>query len=425
MSKNKRLPGAVWILAAVVTVIGAQAMVPSVLVADVAETIGLSVAATGSIFAAYGLALASCTLATALRPRRRSPRSRLFTGLLTLAVALIVIALSSNGEVLTLGVVSAGLGAGLALPAAYGLVPVVVEPEYVAVATGRVLMGWALALVLGVPVAGVVAVTLTWRGSFLVLAAASIIAAGCCRALPTAGAALTTSSASGSDAARAGLEDALRADSESPPDSIRAVLRSKGSVGILIAVAAFMGAFYGTFAFAATAARAELQEGPLLASGITLAFGLGFSGASAIQPYVVRFERVALPVLFAVLVVLYAVLPIASESVLMILSVAALWGFVNENTLTALVSHLARGPAPQAALSLYNTVTYLAAAAGIATAGVLTSNGGFTSVGLAAAATCLVGLASVLVVRTSSATSDASSRPESPTAQQQGIDAHQ
>lgn len=69
-----------------------------------------------------------------------------------------------------------------------------------------------------------------------------------------------------------------------------------------------------------------------------------------------------------------------------------MWGFVNENALTLLVSRIATCPFAAAALAAYNSVTYLAAAVGTAGAAALFASGSLVPVGVAAAALCALGL---------------------------------
>lgn len=275
------MPPRVWVLTAAVTVVGAQAMVPAVLIPDVAATLGATQAAAGATFSVYGLALAAASIVFGATLQRLRLRTKIVVGLMVLAAALTCIAAARDVVILGLGVVVAGAAAGLTLPAAYGIVPTLVRSQRstaapdaaVTRATGRVLLGWALALIIGVPVAGLVAPALTWHGSFVCLGATSVVVALAALSLPA-------DDQTGTTEAAAPFLPALRA-----------VGRDRRSVFLLASIATFMGAFYGVIAFFPSAARNELDAGNTLASGIALAFGVGYAAASFTQSLTIRYER--------------------------------------------------------------------------------------------------------------------------------------
>ncbi|MEU3979293.1 MFS transporter [Streptomyces sp. NPDC026672] len=371
-TRSTPLPARVWILTAAVTAVGAQALVPGVLLADIARGTGIGVAAAGTVFGLYGLALAASSLAAGARLGGLAPRTRVTGGLAALAAALLLVASATTGPLLLLGVLVAGAAAGVALPAVYLLVPALVDRDTAPRATSRVLLGWALAFVIGIPVAGAVAEGTSWRGAFVVLAALTLASAVCGRALP-----------------------ASRTPEAARP-RFREALDDRNLVRLLAGVVAFMAAFYGVFAFVGTDARLRLHQGPGLSSAIALAFGCGFALAGAVQRWTARFDRSLLPPAFACLVGIYALLPYADRTLPTVLAVAALWGFVNETALTLLVVRVSHGPGASTALALYNCVTYVAAAVGTACAGAVLSGAGFPALGLCAAAVCGLGLAAVL-----------------------------
>jgi predicted MFS family arabinose efflux permease len=372
MQKVERVPNRVWALTAAVTIVGAQALVPGTLLKDISTSVGASPGLVGAVFGGYGLALACTSLCTAVLGRITA-RTRVVGGLVALGVALLLVASASTLLVLLFGVLLAGIAAGVVLPAVYALVPTLVAPELLGRAMSRTLLGWALSFVIGIPMAGVVAEWAGWRGALVLLAVVAVVTALLAVTLPNSG---------GHGATVAGLRHALR---------------DRSIVLLLGGIAAFMAAFYGVFAVEGTAARNSLEEGAWLPSAIALAFGLGFSVASALQRWVERLERVLLPVAFLLLVGVYALLPVANDHLVSVLLIAVIWGFINESALTALVTRITRHRDAAAALALYNTVTYFAAAAGTAIAGTTLATVGFPAVGAGAAATCFVGLVAVLL----------------------------
>jgi DHA1 family inner membrane transport protein len=367
------LPVLIWVLTAAVTVIGAQAVVPGTLLIDIAQTLHTAPGFLGTVFAAYGLAL-GCTSVVAASVFASVPlRTRLSAGLLTLALALVVIGAAPSWVGILVGVVLAGIAGGVALPTVYALVPSLVEDTSTTRAMSRTLLGWALAFVVGAPLAGTIASWSSWRMAFFVLAASAAV--------------------NGATALRLPLGDPL------PParGNARAVLGDRNMVLLLIGVAAFMATFYGTFAFIGTAAREQLGQGPWLSSTIALAYGAGFGLGSMAGRWAERHQRVLLPITFATLIAIYALLPLTNQAVIAVLLITVGWGFINELCLTTLLTRIGRHPRAAYALALYNTVTYLAAAVGTAGAATLFTRYGFTAIGIAAVVVTIGGLLVILL----------------------------
>jgi DHA1 family inner membrane transport protein len=367
------LPFQIWVLTAAVTVIGAQAVVPGTLLIDIAQTLNTAPGLLGTVFAAYGLALGCTSLVAASVFASVPLRTRLSVGLLSLAVALVVIGAASSWLGILVGVLLAGIAGGVALPTVYALVPALVEETSTTRAMSRTLLGWALAFVVGAPLAGTIASWSSWRVAFFVLAVAAAV--------------------NGATVLRLPLGDPL------PParGSARAVLGDRNMVLLLIGVAAFMATFYGSFAFIGTAAREHLGQGPWLSSTIALAYGVGFGLGSMAGRWAEHHERVLLPTTYATLIALYALMPLTSHAVAAVLLITVGWGFINEVCLTTLLTRIGRHPRATYALALYNTVTYLGAAVGTAGSGTLFSRYGFTAIGIAAVIVTIGGLLVVLL----------------------------
>jgi predicted MFS family arabinose efflux permease len=367
------LPIQIWVLTAAVTVIGAQAVVPATLLIDIAQALHTAPGLLGTVFAAYGLALGCTSLVAASVFASVPLRTRLSAGLLTLALALVVIGAAPSWAGVIVGVLLAGIGGGVALPTVYALVPSLVEATSTTRAMSRTLLGWALAFVAGAPLAGTIASWSSWRVAFFVLAVAA--------------------AANSATALRLPLGDPL------PPagGSARAVLGDRNMVLLLIGVGAFMATFYGSFAFIGTAAREQLGQGAWLSSTIALAYGAGFGLGSMAGRWAERHERVLLPVAYSALIAIYALLPLTNHAVAAVLLITAGWGFINELCLTTLLTRIGRHPRATYALALYNTVTYLAAAAGTAGAGTLFTRYGFTAIGIAAVLVTSGGLMVILL----------------------------
>ena len=79
---------------------------------------------------------------------------------------------------LVMAQIVAGIGAGVVLPSIYALATTIAPKGSESAVLGRVLTGWSVSLVVGVPASALIADLAGWRASFLalaVLAAASLM----------------------------------------------------------------------------------------------------------------------------------------------------------------------------------------------------------------------------------------------------------
>ncbi|MEV0227127.1 hypothetical protein [Streptomyces sp. NPDC050704] len=90
-----------------------------------------------------------------------------------------------------------------------------------------------------------------------------------------------------------------------------------------------MAPFYGVFAFVGTEARSHLEAGACLSSVLALAYGSGFAVAGATHRWAGRWEQSLLPLTFAGLIGIYALLPFVDRALPTLLAAAAAWGFIN------------------------------------------------------------------------------------------------
>src|SRR5688572_6804391 len=167
----------------------------------------------------------------------------LLAGMGALAVAAGGSALAGHWSVVALAQLVGGIGVGVVLPATYALAAELAPPGGGARATGRVLTGWSIALVAGVPLATVLGDAVGWRAAFGALAAL-------CAGQVALYALLPATPAAG---------PARRA--------FRAALRAPGVAALLTGVLAFMAAFYGVFAFVGVEVRA-VHGGGATAAGL-------------------------------------------------------------------------------------------------------------------------------------------------------------
>ncbi|CAA9336969.1 MAG: hypothetical protein AVDCRST_MAG07-2525 [uncultured Frankineae bacterium] len=358
---------AVGLLLTGVAVVGAQSLLLSPLLSDVAVALDTGPASIGRASAAYGVAaaVAAVGLGRRLDPLPRGLVLRTSAGVL--ALALVLCAGAPSVQVLAVGQALAGAAAGVLLPVTYALAGELAPPGEETRVVGRVLVGWSVAMVAAVPLAAVLADLAGWRAPFLVLAAVAAALAVLYGALPT------------------GRHGSTR------PGSWRSALAQPGVRPLLLVVLAYMAAFYGSYAYLGDHVRAVQGTGASTAGLVSLAYGAGFGVAGLLDGWVDRTgpARLLLPTVL-VLVGVYAVLPAAAGLPWALLALCLLWGVVNHSGLGMLVGLLSRhgGTARGMVMALYSSATYLAAALATAALGPVYEGLGFPAV----AAAVVVGL---------------------------------
>src|SRR3546814_17137424 len=87
---------------------------------------------------------------------------------------------------LALAMAVCGLAAGVVLPTTYALAGDLAPQDLRSRAVGRVIVGWSVAMVLGVPAAALLAEQLGWRGAYAIIAGVAGIAELSVLSLPAA-----------------------------------------------------------------------------------------------------------------------------------------------------------------------------------------------------------------------------------------------
>ncbi len=352
------------VLTAGVVMVGAQAFVLAPLLPDIATGLSASTAEVGRALSAYGVGIVASALLLGRRLDVLSRRAVLLAGMAALAVAAAGSAAAPHWSLLALAQLVGGAGVGVVLPATYALAAELAPPGAAARATGRVLTGWSIALVAGVPLATVLGDAIGWRAAFgglAVLCAGQVALYGLLPATPAAG----------------------------PGRGVLgAALRAPGVAVLLTGVLAYMAAFYGVFAFVGVEIRAVHGGGATTAGLVALSYGLGFGLAAAADRLLDRLgtARLVAPAL-ALLAAVYLALAATVGVFALFLAVAAVWGLVNHIGLALLLSRLAE-VAPDlrgAVLALNTAATYGGAAVAGALAGPLYEWAGFGWLAISAA----------------------------------------
>ena len=145
------------ILTGGIAVVGSNSLVLSPILGDVAAAIGATPVAVSRAIAAYGGATAVSAFFLAPQIDRIGPRRGLLAGMAALLAATLLSAGAVHWAMLTAAQALAGFGAGVILPSIYTLATTIAPPGQASRVLGRVLTGWSISMVAGVPAAAVVA----------------------------------------------------------------------------------------------------------------------------------------------------------------------------------------------------------------------------------------------------------------------------
>ncbi|CAB3948111.1 Purine efflux pump PbuE [Achromobacter insolitus] len=359
-----------------VSVVGSNGLALSPILSDVARSYSTSPLTISTAISAYGAATAASAFFLASRIDRIGIRRSLLGAIAALIVALVLSACAPHWIVLTLAQALAGAAAGVILPAAYGSASLIAPPGQEARTLGRVIAGWSVSLVAGVPLSALISDAVGWRATYGTLALCAAIAVLGLRKLPER---------------RVANPAPLRLARLLAPLSYRDV------PALLLGCLAFSSAFYGVYAFLADHVRSVLALSAGQVGFIAFAYGAGFLVAGvAGAPLIERLgPRRALPLALGIIALVYVGLLPAAHALAAVLAIAALWGAASQLSLNLLVLLLSRARPDErgAVLGLNTCTTYLGASVGTAVAGTIYTHAGFDALGLAAA--CALAAAAV------------------------------
>jgi predicted MFS family arabinose efflux permease len=351
--------------------VGSEALVISPLLEDIADDFGTGVDAAGLSVSVYGLAVAIVAPAAGWVADRVSRRGAILWGLVVFAVAGAFCAVAPSLLSLVAGRALCGVGSGLFLPAAYAWVGDEVPYESRARVMGWVIAGWALALVAGVPLGGLIGELAGWREALAVLAGLAAVATILAvRLLPAGSGAART----GDDAARIGLRRAL----------------GEPAVRWLLAVNLLdMLAFYGVYTYLGSFLREELDVRSGVAGALILAYGAGVALMSVNGGVIDRVGKARFATLtLVVLTVVYLGLPWLAAVPVALVVALVLMGTQQAGFLTAMAT-LATNAMPEgrgAVVALMSCTTYVGVTLGAAVMGPVFAGPGYAVIGAVCAA---------------------------------------
>lgn len=387
MTSSGRTP--LLLLTLSIAAVGIQALMLSPLLTDIAAGLGTQAKEIGFAASAYGVGVATAALLAAPQLGRWPKRGAIRIAFAVLALALFLCAFAWDWRVLAAAQLVAGLASGVIIPATYALTGDIAPPDRRSQDLGKVLFGWSIAMVAGVPLAAVLSAFVGWRGTFAIV---GLVAA----AMPFAGILLP------------------RGTSQVSTERVRYmdVLRLPGAWTGYLATFAYMIAFYQTYTFIGDHVRQTHGAGAWLGGTISLAYGIGFGLGVVFDKWIdAKGPTRMLPLGLALVGLNYLVLPLAAERVLTVALWPFLWGLANHFCMTTLVSYMntlsqrLRGTI----MGLFSFTTYLSLGTAGAVYGPVYEAHGFFVVSFASAAT--VALAAVIALRRSLAVSPGSLQP--------------
>ncbi len=320
--------------------------------------------------AAYGGATALSALLLGFTIDRYGVRAMLIVGSVLLALATFGSALASSWIALAFAQAAAGLAGGVMLPAIYAAATEAGGEKEGAQLLGRVLTGWSVSLVAGVPLSAFIAERLGWQASYVALGLLVLVGLVGFVRLPRSEPAVDPSRS------RPGVSTTL------------AAANIAGVRALLVAQFLFMTAFYGTYAFLGDHLRTPLGMSAFAAGLVVLAYGVGFGFASVWDRIVDRFGPArALPFALAFVALSYASMPLTTAFQTGAFAAAFVWGFANHFVLNVIVLRLGKlgGSERGMVLGLNSAVTYVGALAGPLTLGLPYAGSGFGALALCAA----------------------------------------
>ncbi|MBP5857910.1 MFS transporter [Marivibrio halodurans] len=339
-------PG-IWVLTLGIMVIGSNSFVLSPILIDVARDLDSTPIAVARAISAFGAATALTSFLFARSAVTWSARRILCVGGTVLALFLLGSALSRAWWHLALCQAAIGAMVGGMLPTIYDAATANAPAGQGGRTLGRVIRGWGIALVLGVPFSAFVADMAGWRAVYLILAGFA--------ALTVAGFARLPRGAAGP------AEPAGQVGPAGPRPSLGESLSARGARPLLLICLLYMTAFYGLYPYLGTRLHEAIGASASLSGIVVLAYGAGFGLASYAMGAVDRWgARRVFPVVLLVLGAIYVGLPPATTHIAPALAAAFLWGVANHVGVNLIILLLSRRGETRRRmlLGLHTTITY-------------------------------------------------------------------
>lgn len=352
-----------------VVAIGVEALVISPVLDDLGATFGVDVAHAGWAVSIYALTLAVVAPTVASIGHRVPKKTTMTAALVVFVIASLLCAWAPLFWILLAARAICGAAAGAFLPACYAYVGDTTPYAQRGRVMGRVMAGWSLALIVGVPLGSWIAQLWGWRTTFVVVGAAGCVAAWTISRLSAAG------PVQGASVARSVLANGVP------------TLLSINFFNVL--------SFYAVYTFLGVTVRDRLglDSGPF--GLLVLCYGMGLLG-STLNAWVLdrygkeRLLRIAL----TLLAVMFAVLAAATRSPIALGACMLVWGVLQGFAQTAVATLVteASGAARGVAMAWMSCASYMAVALGAAGGGWLLTHYGFEVLAWSSAVSLILAL---------------------------------
>jgi DHA1 family inner membrane transport protein len=352
-----------------VSVIGSNAFLMSPIMHDISSSLSSTVGQTAQAVAAYGGSLAlSGLLLTGYVQRFRYKTTLMASGAL-LTGSILGTGLAGSWQILLASQAVAGLAAGVMLPTLYAMTTVVAPKGKASATLGKVITGWSLAMVAGVPLSAFIADMLSWRYAYFLVSGLSLAATLGFLLLPN-----------------------HETDKTTAPTSLTSAFKISASIPTFLICFLYMVSFYGVFTFLGSHVQLTLHYSATFAGFTVLTYGVGFGLAGLAGKHLDEHtpQKLVKPTLFS-LALIYLSFIFLVTNYWLLLAGCLLWGFANQLGLNCLVSILTQLDQSQRVrlMGIYSAVAYGGTMLAGITFGIMYDIGSFSTLLVTASALCL------------------------------------
>ncbi|MGS0559512.1 MFS transporter [Escherichia sp. MAL-1] len=360
MFSSKKPDTNIIILMVAVAIIGCNSFLISPILNDIASSLSASTTQISRAISAYGGATALSSLFLAPYAGKIGVTRSIRYATILLVVGVALSAGATSWWILTIAQALTGVAAGLMLPAIYAVTSYVAPEGEASAALGKVITGWSLAMVIGIPLSAITSDFTNWRVSYVVLAVLGLLFLFFSRRLPV-----------------------ISPSSEKSGFPFKEYCKRPNILVMFAITLLYMTSFYGLYSFVGTFARNSFYNNATLAGLITMAYGVGFGLASLKSHWIDKFSpQSSASMIFMAISIIYSILAFSGASLYLLLAACFLWGAVNHFGLNVIVSLLIRLSVgyKTATLGIYSALSYGGTMIGGLVYGYIFNHLGFASI---------------------------------------------
>lgn len=352
-----------------VSVIGSNSFLMSPIINNISISLGSTVAQVAWVISAYGGSAALAGLFLSGMAQRIGYRPTLFLSGVMLSTGILATGLAADWAMLIVAQILAGVAAGIMLPTLYSMTAFIAPKGKESATLGKVISGWSLAMIAGVPLGAFISDVLSWRHAYYIVFAFSLISTLGYFRLPSGGTPTTIT-------------------------TFNAAFRVPKAKPVFLISFLYMVSFYGVYIFLGSYIQRELDYSAAYAGSAVLAYGLGFGVAGMLLGKILDIWspwKIIGPVLLCISGVYLGLIGF-SKSYWSLLPGCVLWGVANQIGLNCLVSILTQLDDRQRVrlMGIYNAVAYGGTMVAGLVFGVLYQNTGFDMLLILSASLCII-----------------------------------